>query len=70
MKMICRLVNDGKGCEKFDPQYGCSVYSRGGVAFRSRQGYCPIPDDGPTCPKKVVNKGKNRVGQQKQKKAK
>jgi len=67
---ICRLVNDGKGCFKLDPTHGCTVYNHGGARFRDRQGYCPIPDDGPNKPKtnsvksvKVV-----RAGQQKQKK--
>lgn len=65
--MICRLLNNGRGCEKFDPQFGCSVYNRGGMKFRDRQGYCPIVDDGPN--KKVTaTKVKVRAGQQKQKK--
>jgi hypothetical protein len=66
--MLCRLLNEGRGCSHFTPADGCDVYPRGGMRFRTRQGYCPIPDDGPSKPKKVAKKGKNRVGQQKQKK--
>lgn len=65
--MICRMIRDGRGCEKFHPIDGCSVYNRGGMKFRTRQGYCPIVDDGPN--KKVtVTNAKVRAGQQKQKK--
>lgn len=67
--MICRLLRNGRGCVKFDPQYGCSVYPRGGMQFRDRQGYCPIPDDGPNKPK-MATRVKRRVGQQKHKRIK
>lgn len=61
---VCRWVNDGRGCSHYTPDE-CDVYPRGGMKFRSRQGYCPIPDDGPNAVRKVV-KTKIRVGQQKQ----
>ena len=65
--MICRLVNEGRGCGSFHPIDGCFVYTRSGMKFRTRQGYCPIPDDGPNKGVKAVG-DKKRAGQQKQKK--
>lgn len=64
--MICRTLNNGRGCSHFHPQFGCDVYNRGGMRFRDRQGYCPIPD-GPN-KKKTTSVQKVRTGQQKQKK--
>jgi len=66
--MICRLLNEGRGCKMFQPIDGCSVYPLGGMKFRTRQGYCPVVDDGPNKKVKVVS-NKARAGQQKQKKA-
>jgi len=67
--MICRMINDGRGCVKFHPTEGCSVYSRGGMRARTRMGYCPIPDAGPNKEVHVVQGAKIRAGQQKHKKA-
>jgi hypothetical protein len=64
-KMICAAIN----CPKVIGRGECCVYSPAGQKFRDRQGYCPVPDDGPN--KRVIKApaGKKRSGQQKQKKA-
>jgi len=65
--LICGTINNGEGCDRL-AVCGCEVYSRSGMKFRTRQGYCPVVDDGPN---KTVNStpvAKKRSGQQKQKK--
>lgn len=63
---MCQLAKD-HNCKWYIGDYDtCYTYGFEGVALRNRLGYCPVSD----LPKKVVQKQKERTGQQKSKKNK
>jgi hypothetical protein len=62
--MLCSSIK----CSKMKDFGFCSIFNPDGQRFRDRQGYCPVPDDGPNRATPKVDTKKKRFGQQKQSK--
>lgn len=67
MSAMCRL---GSSLTPLCPKLTSCPFPQLGQEFRTRQGYCPIPDAGPNKTVKPQAEAKKRVGQQKSSKTK